>query len=74
MDGSNNDKWLWPVVVVLAALALGVAYYYYSYNYVPYDTTGENVPTEEEFASELGSLKLDNLDSELRDIEKEFAQ
>lgn len=67
---------LWVAVVVLVVLVLGVAYYYYYYNYIPApsDTTGQNVPTEEELASGLDSLKLDDLELELGDIEKELVQ
>lgn len=76
MDESKNNIGLWVAVAVLAVMALGVAYYYYYYSYTPApsDTTGESVPTEEELASELNSLKLDDLGSELGDIEKELAQ
>lgn len=74
MEGSKNNTWLWVALVVVAALALGVAYYYYYYGYtsVPSDTTAGSVSTEDELASELNAFELDDLESEIGDIEKEL--
>ena len=70
----KNNTWMWIAVIVLVVLALGLAYYYFSYTSMPGDTTGENVPTEEELGNELNSLELGDLETELGDIEKELTE
>ena len=79
LQAPKKNVWLWLALGAAAVAALSVAFYFYYAAYTPTDLGPIGGTTSEEadlaaLESELQMESLDDLDSELMDIEKELAQ